>query len=131
MTLTAAIQQWEGAKWSPKPVDQPTPNGYIDCLGFVLEVWRSVGAMPDGVTIPPYDFRETRFTSGVNALLALLDQYCVEVESPVDGDLVVARQFKSPSHVGIYSDGMVWHMSQKGLRPFMLMGLRTRIYRLR
>lgn len=130
LDVTAAIRRWNNVKWSPRPVKDPSPLGYVDCLGFVLQVWRELGVMPE-VTIPQYDFRQARFSCGLDGLLKLLEQHCFEVTEAAPADLVVAQQFKTPSHVGIYNEGYVWHVGPKGLRAFMMIGMRTRIYRLR
>lgn len=84
----------------------------IDCVQFVLQIYKAAGLVPEGYQPPAYSPDEglhnpsARIQEIVKGAFAVQEVPVSEVQ---DGDLLVFRNGQCSGHVGVFIDGSVWH----------------------
>lgn len=106
--LMNELSEWKGTKWIP---GQACKGVGVDCVNFVVAVYKNIGSVPKSFEMPVY-YQDWSLHNSNSILVEYLTNYTDKISlSDIDiGDLITYRYGRCASHIAIYiGNGEIIH----------------------
>lgn len=116
--LVAAAESWRGTPFRQRSIVKGIGGG-VDCAGYLGAVFAEIGAIPNAVSVPPYEANHAEHSEEsllrnwferpeVRAYVRRVD----EEEPHLDGDMVFPVVGRSEHHLGLRVGQWVYHIAR-------------------